>query len=50
MLSIRSANRYDVTLLKTLIHEMGEYEHLPILITEEALARDGLCHSRNSVL
>ncbi len=41
MLSIRSANRNDVTLLKTLIQEMGEYEHLPILITEEALAREG---------
>ena len=41
MLSIRSANRNDVALLKTLIHEMGEYEHLPILITEEVLVREG---------
>ena len=41
MLSIRPANRNDVSLLKTLIHEMAEYEHLPIQITEEALAREG---------
>ena len=41
MLSIRSANRTDVTLLETLIQEMAEYEKLPNFITEEALARDG---------
>jgi GNAT superfamily N-acetyltransferase len=41
MLSIRSAKRNDVTLLRTLIQEMAEYEKLPNLITEEALARDG---------
>ena len=41
MLSIRSANRNDVTLLGTLIQEMAEYEKLPNFITEEALARDG---------
>ena len=41
MLSIRSANGNDVALLKILISEMGEYEHLPILITEGALTRDG---------
>jgi GNAT superfamily N-acetyltransferase len=41
MLSIRFANRDDITLLKTLIDEMAEYEHLPISITEDALARDG---------
>ena len=28
-------------LLKTLISEMGEYERLPVSITEETLARDG---------
>ena len=41
MLSIRPASRNDVALLKTLVHEMGEYEHLPISITEEALANEG---------
>jgi GNAT superfamily N-acetyltransferase len=41
MLSIRPAVRSDVDLLKTLIHEMGEYERLPVAITEEILARDG---------
>lgn len=41
MLSIRSANRTDVTLLETLIQEMAEFEKLPNFITEEALARDG---------
>ena len=41
MLSIRAANRNDMALLRTLIDEMAEYEELPCLITEEALARDG---------
>ena len=41
MLLIRAAVRTDVHLLKTLIHEMGEYERLPVLITEETLAHDG---------
>jgi GNAT superfamily N-acetyltransferase len=41
MLLIRPAVRTDVHLLKTLIHEMGEYERLPVLITEETLAHDG---------
>ncbi len=41
MLSIRPANRNDVEKLKALIHEMGEYERLPVVITEETLARDG---------
>ncbi len=41
MLSIRSATRNDVPLLMTLIREMAEYERLPIVITEETLARDG---------
>src|SRR5712692_8684910 len=41
MLSIRPANLNDVGVLKALIHEMGEYERLPVVITEETLARDG---------
>src|ERR1700674_5200817 len=41
MLLIRPAVRNDVDLLKALIHEMGEYERLPVLITEETLERDG---------
>ena len=41
MLSILPANLSDVGVLKTLIHEMGEYERLPVVITEESLARDG---------
>jgi len=36
MLLIRPAVRTDVHLLKTLIHEMGEYERLPVLITDRA--------------
>jgi hypothetical protein len=41
MLEIRPAVRNDVDLLRTLIHEMGKYERLPVSITEETLARDG---------
>jgi GNAT superfamily N-acetyltransferase len=41
MLVIRAALREDMDLLKTLINEMGEYERLPVSITEETLARDG---------
>jgi GNAT superfamily N-acetyltransferase len=41
MLVIRAALRKDMDLLKTLINEMGEYERLPVSITEEMLARDG---------
>ena len=41
MLSVRSANLSDVSTLKTLIHEMADYERLPVAITEERLARDG---------
>ena len=41
MLSIRRAVRNDVDLLKALIHEMGVYERLPVVTTEETLARDG---------
>jgi hypothetical protein len=38
---IRAALRNDMNLLKTLINEMGEYEHLPVSIAEETLAGDG---------
>ena len=41
MLAIRAALREDINLLKTLIDEMGEYERLPVSITEETLAHDG---------
>jgi GNAT superfamily N-acetyltransferase len=41
MLLIRPAVRSDVHLLKTLINEMAEYEHLPAVITEETLVQDG---------
>jgi hypothetical protein len=41
MLAIRAALRKDMDLLKTLINEMGEYERLPVSLTEETLARDG---------
>ncbi len=32
MPSIRNAVRTDMHLLKTLIHEMGEYERKPVLL------------------
>ena len=41
MLLIRPANLSDVGVLRALIHEMGEYERLPVVITEESLARNG---------
>jgi GNAT superfamily N-acetyltransferase len=41
MLVIRAAVREDMNLLKSLIEEMGEYERLPVSITEETLAQDG---------
>src|SRR5207302_6149703 len=41
MLSIRPANLHDVGELKALIHEMGEYERMPVIVTKEILARDG---------
>lgn len=41
MLSIRPANLHDVGELKALIHEMGEYERMPVVVTQESLARDG---------
>lgn len=41
MLSIRPANLHDVGDLTALIHEMGEYERMPVVVTKETLARDG---------
>ena len=41
MLNIRQANLNDVPVLRSLIQEMADYERLPLLITEETLARDG---------
>ena len=41
MLSIRPAHLNDVSELKALIHEMGDYERMPVVVTEENLARDG---------
>src|ERR1700732_5644004 len=41
MLFIRPANVNDVGVLKALIHEMGKYKRLPVVITEERLARNG---------
>jgi GNAT superfamily N-acetyltransferase len=41
MLTIRFATLDDVPLLKTMIHEFAEFEHLPVSITEKTLARDG---------
>jgi GNAT superfamily N-acetyltransferase len=41
VLVIRPAGLKDVGILNTLIHEMGEYERLPVTITEEGLERDG---------
>src|SRR5215472_11621771 len=41
MLTIRNVGIGDVSLLRTLIYEMAEYERLPIGITDETLIRDG---------
>jgi GNAT superfamily N-acetyltransferase len=41
MLSIRPANKSDVSLLNTLIHEFAEFERLPVTVTEGDLLRDG---------
>jgi GNAT superfamily N-acetyltransferase len=41
MLLIRPAISNDAILLKTLIHEFADFEHLQASITEEALLRDG---------
>lgn len=41
IIRVQEAAASDVPLLKRLIDEMSEYEHLPLSITEETLARDG---------
>ena len=41
MLSIRPALAGDVPLLNMLIHELAEFEHLPVAVTEADLLRDG---------
>jgi GNAT superfamily N-acetyltransferase len=41
MLSIRPATASDVSVLKTLIHEFAEFEHLPVTVSEASLLRDG---------
>jgi len=41
MLTIRFAVLDDVPLLKMMIYEFAEFEHLPASITEKTLARDG---------
>ena len=41
MLTIRFAALDDVLLLKTMIYEFAEFEHLPASITEKTLAQDG---------
>jgi GNAT superfamily N-acetyltransferase len=45
MLSIRPALAADVPVLVTLIHELAEFEHLPVVVTEADLLRDGFCES-----
>src|SRR5258708_6893903 len=45
MLSIRSAHAGDVSILRALIHELAEFERLPVAVTEAALLRDGFCES-----
>jgi GNAT superfamily N-acetyltransferase len=41
MLTIRAAQAGDVPLLKTLIHEFADFEHLPVTVSERSLLRDG---------
>jgi GNAT superfamily N-acetyltransferase len=43
MLSIRPALATDVPILNILIHELAEFEHLPVVVTEADLLRDGFC-------
>jgi GNAT superfamily N-acetyltransferase len=45
MLSIRPANAGDVSTLRFLIHELAEFERLPVAVTEASLLRDGFCES-----
>jgi GNAT superfamily N-acetyltransferase len=41
MLTIRPATHDDVPMIKRLIEELAEFEHLPVSVTEENLVRDG---------
>ena len=41
MLAIRPADAGDVSILNTLIHELAEFEHLPVEANEAGLLRDG---------
>ena len=41
MLAIRPADAGDVSILDTLIHELAEFEHLPVEANEAGLLRDG---------
>lgn len=45
MLSIRPALAADAPVLSALIHELAEFEHLPVRVTEADLLRDGFCES-----
>jgi GNAT superfamily N-acetyltransferase len=45
MLSIRPALATDVPVLSILIHELAEFEPLPVVVTEADLLRDGFCES-----
>jgi GNAT superfamily N-acetyltransferase len=40
-LSIRAAVASDVALLKTLIHEFAKFQRMEVLVSEDALLRDG---------
>ena len=41
MLLIRPTEISDASVLNDLIHEMAEYERLPVALTSEIVARDG---------
>ena len=43
MLSIRPALPADMPVVSMLIHELAEFEHLPVVVTEADLLRDGFC-------
>lgn len=45
MLSIRPALAADVQVLSMLIHELAEFEHLPVAVTKADLLRDGFSES-----
>ena len=45
MLSIRPALAADVPALSMLIRALADFEHLPVVMTEADLLRDGFCES-----